>query len=87
VPAGSNSFWVRILGATIPAETEIHSSGWVQWNGIPDLRRWSWNDVFSDDDDENATVLFTLPAGQHTLEIGYREDGAMLDAIVISKID
>ncbi|MHC4594983.1 MAG: hypothetical protein ACYS19_08570, partial [Planctomycetota bacterium] len=70
-----------------PAETEIHSSGWVQWNGIPDLRRWSWNDVFSDDDDENATVLFTLPAGQHTLEIGYREDGAMLDAIVISKID
>ncbi len=54
---------------------------------MPDTGDWYWHDVFSDDDDENATVLFTLPAGTHTLEIGYREDGAMLDAIVISKID
>jgi hypothetical protein len=46
-----------------------------------------WHDVFSDDDDEDATVLFTLPAGTYTLEIGYRQDGAKLDAIVISKID
>jgi hypothetical protein len=87
VPAGSNSFWVRIQGATIPAETEIHSSGWVQWNGIPDLRRWSWNDVFSDDAVGNATVFFTLDPGTHTLEIARREDGAQLDVIVISKID
>ncbi len=82
-----NSFWVRIQGAAIPAETELHSSGWVRWNGLPDVANWYWHDVFSDDDDEDATVLFTLPAGTHTLEIGYREDGAMLDAIVISKID
>jgi hypothetical protein len=82
-----NSFWVRIQGAAIPAETELHSSGWVRWNDPPDAANWFWNDVFSDDDDENATVLFTMPAGTYTLEIAYREDGALLDIIVISKID
>ncbi len=82
-----NSFWVRIQGAAIPVETELHSSGWVRWNDPPDAANWFWNDVFSDDDDENATVLFTMPAGTYTLEIAYREDGALLDIIVISKID
>ena len=87
VPGGSDSLWVRIQGATIPAETEIHSSGWVQWNGIPDTGRWSWSDVFSDDDNENGVVLWTMTPGTYTLEIAYREDGAQLDAIVISRID
>jgi len=87
VPSDSDSFWVRIQGATIPAETEIHSSGWVQWNGIPDTGRWSWSEVFSDDDNENGVVLWTMAPGTYTLEIAYREDGAQLDAIVVSRID
>ncbi|MHC4509841.1 MAG: hypothetical protein ACYTAO_12915, partial [Planctomycetota bacterium] len=87
IPSGNNSFWVRIQGATTPAETELHSSGWVRWNDPPDLSGWFWNDVFSDDDDQDATVLFTMPAGTYVLEIVRREAGAMLDVIVISKID
>jgi hypothetical protein len=87
IPSGNNSFWVQIQGATTPAETELHSSGWVRWNDPPGLAGWFWNDVFSDDDNQDATVLFTMPAGTHTLEIAYRETGAMLDVIVISKID
>ncbi len=87
VPSGNNSFWVQIQGATTPAETELDSSGWVRWNDPPDAANWFWNDVFSDDDDQDAIVLFTMPAGTHTLEIAYRETGAMLDAIVISRID
>ena len=87
IPSGNNSFWVQIQGATTPAETELDSSGWVRWNDPPDTPNWFWNDVFSDDDDQDATVLFTMPAGTYTLEIGYRETGAMLDAIVISRID
>ncbi len=87
IPSGNNSFWVQIRGATTPAETELDSSGWVRWNDPPDAANWFWNDVFSDDDDQDATVLFTMPAGTHTLEIVYRETGAMLDAIVISRID
>jgi hypothetical protein len=59
----------------------------VRWNDPPDAANWFWNDVFSDDDDQDATVLFTMPAGTYTLEIAYRETGAMLDAILISRID
>ncbi|MHC4682340.1 MAG: hypothetical protein ACYTEK_27075, partial [Planctomycetota bacterium] len=87
IPDGSNSFWFRIQGAATPAATELHSSGWVRWNDTPDLGGWFWSDVFSDDDDQDATVLFTMDPGTHTLEIARREDGAQLDLIVISKID
>jgi len=88
IPSG-DSFWVQIQGATIPAETELHSSGWVRWSDPDDSDNWFWDDVFSGDNvgDDDPTVFFTMPAGTHTLEIGYREDGALMDAIVISKID
>ena len=84
---GGNSFWVRIQGATIPAETELHASGWVRWNDPPAALGWNWIDIFSDDDDQGATVLFTMDAGTYTLEIARREDGALLDAIALVKTD
>jgi hypothetical protein len=83
IPAG-DSFWVRIPGAT--TQTTNHSSGWVRWGDPPNSNNWYWADVFSAEDD-GETVLFTLTAGTHTLEIGYREDCALMDAIVISKVD
>lgn len=86
IPDG-DSLWVRIPGATIPADIEINSSGWIRWSDPPDSDNWYWDDVFSADDNEDDTVLFILPAGSHTLEIGYREDGALIDAIVISSVD
>jgi hypothetical protein len=86
IPSG-DSFWVRIPGATISTGIELHSSGWVRWSDPPNSNNWYWNDVFSGDDNEIATVLFTMPAGTHTLEIAYREDGALWDVIVISKVD
>ncbi|MHC4072448.1 MAG: hypothetical protein ACYSWW_14905 [Planctomycetota bacterium] len=87
IPNNNNSFWVQIQGAAIPAETGLDSSGWVKWNDPPDAPNWFWNDVFSDDDDQDATVLFMMPAGTYTLDIAYRETGAILDAIVISRVD
>ena len=86
-PNSNNSFWVRIQGATLPADTEIHASGWVRWNDPPATTGWFWNDVFSDDDNQDATVLFTMPAGTHILDVARREAGAMLDVIVISKVN
>jgi hypothetical protein len=83
IPAG-DSFWVRIPGAT--TQTINHSSGWVRWSDPPNSNDWYWADVFSSEDNAE-TVLFTLPAGKHTLQIGYREDCALMDAIVISKVD
>ena len=84
---GGNSFWVRILGAQTPPDTELHASGWVRWNDPPPLDGWNWIDIFSDDDDQDATVLFTMDPGTYTLEIARREDGARLDAIALVQMD
>ncbi len=81
---GGDSFWVRIPGAA--TQTTNHSSGWVRWSDPPNSNNWYWHDVFSAEDN-GETVLFTMDPGTYTLEIGYREDAALMDAIVISKID
>jgi len=88
IPAG-DSFWVRILGATdlTPGEDPDNpGTGWVRWSDPPDGDHWHWEDVFSGDH-AGEVANWTLPAGSHTLEIARREDGALLDAIVISKVD
>jgi hypothetical protein len=44
---------------------------------------WAWDEVHSDD--HNGTVVsWRLLAGEHTLEIAKREDGTLLDAILIT---
>jgi hypothetical protein len=58
----------------------------VRWSDPPSSNNWFWHDVFSAEDD-GETVLFTIPEGTHTLEVAYREDAALMDVIVISKID
>ncbi len=88
IPSG-DSFWVRIPGATTltPGEDpDQPGTGWVRWSDPPNSDNWYWYDVFSGDHDDE-TANWTLSAGAHTLEIARREDGALLDIIVISKID
>ncbi|MHC4594500.1 MAG: discoidin domain-containing protein [Planctomycetota bacterium] len=82
ISGGSNSFWVRIPGAT-NYSPGTHSSGWIKFNGISDGAEWHWDEVHSDDHGQQV-VKITLPTGQHTLEIARREDGALLDAILIT---
>ncbi len=83
---GSDSFWVRIPGAT--AQSYEHpdqaGTGWVKYNGFdaPD-GVMAWDEVHSDDNDKDI-VYWDLPAGAHTIEIAKREDGVWLDAIVIT---
>ncbi len=76
----ADSFWLRIPGAT--TQTNNHSSGWIQWD-VVDSTDWNWGRVQSMDDG-NAMVQFTMAAGNYTIEIGYREDGALLDAIYVT---
>ncbi|MBW7990080.1 MAG: hypothetical protein FVQ84_08710 [Planctomycetes bacterium] len=83
IPNG-DSFWFRIQGAT--TQTTNHSSGWVRWSDPPNSDSWYWDDVFSAEDD-GETVLFTMDPGTYTLEVGYREDGALMDTILISKVE
>jgi hypothetical protein len=88
IPDG-DSFWVRIPGAanlTPGEDPDNPGTGWVRWSDPPDSDSWFWYDVFSGDHGQ-AVANWTLPAGTYTLEIARREDGALLDVIVISKID
>jgi len=88
IPDG-DSFWVRIPGAanlTPGEDPDNPGTGWVRWSDPPDSDNWYWYDVFSGDHNQ-AVANWTLPAGQHTLEIARREDAALIDAILISKID
>ena len=88
IPEG-DSFWVRIPGAanlTPGEDPDNPGTGWVRWSDPPDSDVWYWYDVFSGDHGQ-AVANWTLPAGTYTLEIARREDCALLDAIVISKID
>ena len=48
---------------------------WSQWNGIPTSSAWQWN---------KCPRTFTMLEGEHTLHIGYREDGAKLDKLLFS---
>ncbi len=83
-PATDDSFWRQIPGATI--QTVNHSSGWVQWNNIDGGADWHW-DVVHSSDDADTKVEWTMAASTYTLEIAFREDGALLDAITITRID
>ena len=82
ITGGSNSFWVRVPTAT-NYDPGTHTSGWIRFNDISDGAAWHWDDVHSSDHN-NQVVSITIPAGQNTLEIARREDGALLDAILIT---
>ena len=48
---------------------------------------WHWDEITNADQGNNL-VQFTLAPGEHVLEIAKREDGALLDALVITdKLD
>jgi len=76
-----DSCWIRIQKAT--TQTKNHSSGWVRWNDIAWGQNWHWDEVHSSDDG-NQTVQFTMTAGTYTLEFAYREDGLLLDRLLIT---
>jgi hypothetical protein len=83
---GADSFWVRIPNAInlTPGENpDQPGTGWVKFNGMDAPDGWAWDEVHSDD--HSGTVAnWTLVAGEHTLQIGKREDGVLLDAILIT---
>ena len=76
-----DSCWIRIQKAT--TQTKNHSSGWVRWNDIAWGQNWHWDEAHSSDDG-NQTVRFTMTAGTYTLEFAYREDGLLLDRLLIT---
>lgn len=80
-----DSFWVRILNAE--SQTHEHTgqsgTGWVRFNDIAPGTQGIWDEVHSSDHN-GEVVNWTLAAGNYTLEIAKREDGASIDAILIT---
>ncbi len=82
----NDSLWVRMKDATIDPVGNAANPGWIRCNGLAGqtgATGWHWGQVI-DDEHASAQVVFTLPAGSHTLEIGYREPAVQIDAILIS---
>jgi hypothetical protein len=75
----SDSLWLRIQGTT--TQVAINESGWVNWRVMPTSTDWRWVSVVSSDAGD-ATVQFTMNAGNYTVEIGYRED-SFLDCFML----
>ena len=82
VIGGADSFWVRIPGATCDPGT-YGSTDWIKFNVIDKGDNWHWDEVHSNSHG-NQIVKFTLSAGEHTLEIAYRDDYTLLDCILIT---
>jgi hypothetical protein len=76
----SDSFWLRIQGATTQAI--IDDSGWVNWRVMPESTDWTWVNVVSRDAGD-VVVEFEMNTGNYTVEIAYREDGSQLDCFML----
>jgi hypothetical protein len=75
-----DSFWCRIPDATINVTVP---NNWVRWDVSEAAgNAWAWDELNSDANSD-VTMQFTMSAGTHTLQIGYRER-TLLDLLVIT---
>ena len=78
--AEGNSFWVK-----------IDDGNWFAWNNIEEamtasmipFAEFAWDD-FHDSGNAGMVTEVQLAAGEHTLLIGYREDHAEIDKILVT---
>jgi len=82
-----DSLWVRIVGAIHQThqDPDQPGTGWVRCNEMTSGNGWVWDEIHSSDHNK-AIVNWTLAAGPHTLEIAKREDGALIDALLITNV-
>ncbi|MEM9544650.1 MAG: Ig-like domain-containing protein [Bacteroidota bacterium] len=71
---GDDSFWVRVNEGT-----------WYRWNELSSFASssWEWGQVW-DWDNSNTPLSFNLITGANTIDFAYREDGTLLDKIVVT---
>jgi hypothetical protein len=84
--AGTYKVWGRIIAATDADDSfwvRMDGGSWTNWNNIPLGSSWHWDDVHNGAS-ANTLVTYGLSAGNHTLTIAYREDGARLDKVLIT---
>ncbi len=84
--AGAYKIWGRVLTPTNADDSfwvRVDGGNWINWNNITLFTSWGWDDVH-DANNANTAVTFSLSAGTHSLEVAYREDGTMLDKLLIT---
>ena len=83
ISSDDGSFRIRIPTAT--TNIANHQSSWIL-NDFNSSDTWIWDYVENRDDGE--TVVFTMSQESYTLDVAYRDDGALLDMIVVmDKLD
>lgn len=83
--AGPYKVWARVITPSPNDDSwwvRVDDSNWALWNSIPAGNDWHWDDVHDGSDDN--PVVYELEAGQHELSICIREDGALLDKVLIT---
>ena len=84
ISSDGGSFWIRIPTGT--TNIANHQSSWML-NDFNSSDTWIW-DYVENRDDGGETVTFTIYQETYTLEVAYRDDGALLDMIVVTdKLD
>jgi hypothetical protein len=81
--ASDDSLWARICPGTSVSGC---ATTWTQWNGITHR---IGNAAYDWDDERNSptgdsVVTRSLSAGNHTLEIAYRENGLKMDRFLLT---
>lgn len=76
--SGSYTLWARVIAPNANDDSfwiSMDDGDWSMWNNIGPSSGWTW--------DSHET--YTLSKGSHSLSVAFREDGAMLDKLYLTK--
>jgi len=83
--AGNYRVWGRVIAPSTSDDSfwvKMDAGAAINWT-LPVGAAWHWDMVHPN---AGATSIFALGAGDHDLCFGFREDGARLDALVITNL-
>jgi L-ascorbate metabolism protein UlaG (beta-lactamase superfamily) len=84
--AGTFKIWGRVIAPTTSDDSFwliVDSGAPILWNDITPGATWHWASA-KDSGHSNQLVQLNLAAGDHSLQVAYREDGAKLDRLLIT---
>jgi len=85
--AGEYRIWGRANTPTYDDDSfwlKVDNGSWARWNGIrASGSDWHW-DAVRDENLGSDALVYSLAAGQHTLTVCLREDGAGLDKLLLT---
>lgn len=76
--AGTYTLYARMITPTANDDSywvKMDNGSYAMWNGMGTSTSWTWF---------GFSTSYTLSKGSHTLTIGYREDGAKLDKLLLT---